>query len=83
MARRKLNAIALKEILWSAMVDVRNGRLDPAAADSMASSAREILRTVRTQQAICTQAGEALPIELVDFAKPPPNKERTALREAS
>lgn len=65
------------------MVDVRNGRLDPAAADSMATSAREILRTVKTQQSICTQSGEPLPAELVDFAKPPLNKERTALREAS
>jgi hypothetical protein len=83
MARRKLSAVALKEILWTAMNDVRLGRLDPAAADSMATSAREILRTVKVQMAICTQSANSVPDELVDFAKPPANPLRAKLRAAS
>ena len=80
MPRQKLNAVALKDTLWNAVIDVRNGRLDPAVADSMATATREILRTIKTQQSICSQSHEAIPDELVDFAKPPANKERAKKR---
>ncbi len=65
-----LTAINLKEKLWETLQEVKDGTIEPGKADSIASQAREILRTVRTQLAIFSQAGENVSSELVDFAKP-------------
>lgn len=70
MARTKLSAVALKETLWDTLNEVKAGKLDPAVADSVATQAREILRTVKLQCSILGQAKEALSGEIVDFAKP-------------
>ena len=67
---RKLDAIELKSSLWDTLQGVREGRITPQSADAVASQAREILRTVRTQLAIFQQANENVSKELVDFAKP-------------
>lgn len=66
----KLDAVELKKSLWSTLQDVRAGTITPQSADAVASQAREILRTVRTQLAIFQQAAETVSKELIDFAKP-------------
>jgi len=66
----KLNAVNLKAALWDTLQKVRSGEMTPGSADAVASQAREILRTARTQLAIFSQAGESVASELVDFAKP-------------
>jgi len=69
-AEEKLDAINLKSALWDTLQKVRSGEMTPGSADAVASQAREILRTVRTQLAIFSQAGESVAGELIDFAKP-------------
>lgn len=70
MPRQTLSAVALKDTLWDTLNEVKNGKLDAAVADSVASQAREILRTVKTQCHILAQAKESMTAELIDFAKP-------------
>jgi len=65
-----LNAVNLKDALWQTLNDLRDGTITPGAGDAVASQAREILRTVRTQLQIFTQSGRAVTSELIDFAKP-------------
>lgn len=65
-----LNAINLKTALWDTLQKVRSGEMTPGTGDAVASQAREILRTVRTQLAVFSQAGKSVSDELVDFAKP-------------
>lgn len=65
-----LNAVNLKDSLWQTLNDLRSGKITPGAGDAVASQAREILRTVRTQLQIFTQSGKSVTNELIDFAKP-------------
>ena len=65
-----LNAVNLKAVLWDTLQSVKAGKTTPASGDVVASQAREILRTVRTQLQIFSQAGESVAAELIDFAKP-------------
>ncbi len=65
-----LNAINLKDALWSTLQDVKSGKITPGSGDAIAAQAREILRTVKVQLQIFTQAGESVTSELIDFAKP-------------
>lgn len=69
-ADTKLNAINLKAALWDTLQKVKEGKVTPASGDVVASQAREILRTVRTQLQVFSQAGQAVSNELIDFAKP-------------
>lgn len=66
----QLNAVNLKNQLWQVLQGVKDGTITPGSGDAIAAQAREILRTVRTQLAIFTQAGQSVTSELVDFAKP-------------
>ena len=66
----KLNAVNLKNALWTTLNDLRGGHITPGAGDAVAAQAREILRTVRTQLQIFTQSGKSVTNELIDFAKP-------------
>lgn len=65
-----LNAIRLKDELWATLKGVQDGSITPANADSVATQAREILRTVKTQLQILDQANIGVPIELIEFAIP-------------
>ena len=69
-AAAPLNAVNLKQSLWETLQSLRNGTITPGAGDAVASQAREILRTVRTQLQIFTQSGKSVTNELIDFAKP-------------
>lgn len=65
-----LNAVNLKSELWDTLQAVKAGKVTPATGDVVASQAREILRTVKTQLQVFSQAGESVAAELIDFAKP-------------
>jgi len=66
---KKLNAKNLKDTLWSTLNDVKNGDMEPAKADSIATQAREILRTTKTQLTIMRQSKRNVSTELIDFAE--------------
>ena len=51
MPNQKLSAVALKNELWDTMLQVKGGHLDPAAADSIATQARERIKTSYEQAA--------------------------------
>ncbi len=67
---KELNAKNLKESLWSTMNGLRDGDMQPAQGDAIASQAREILRTVNTQVKIIDKCKESMTSELRDFAMP-------------
>ena len=73
MARntQRVTAPALKDALWDTMTELRENKIDPAVADSIASQAREIIRTSRLQLNISRQAKVDVPQELLTFANPP------------
>jgi len=65
-----LTATNLKDHLWHTLQAVKDGTMAPGAGDVVASQAREILRTVRTQLAIFAQSNTEVSEELKDFANP-------------
>ena len=73
---KSLDAVNLKDVLWDTLAKVKAGKITPASGDVIASQAREILRTVRTQLQIFSQAGDSVSDELVDFAKPAARRQR-------
>jgi hypothetical protein len=48
---------------------VKDGELQPSQADSVATQAREILRTVKTQLQITSLAKRNVSTELIDFSE--------------
>ncbi len=66
----ELNAINLKAALWDTLQKVKSGKMTPGAGDVVASQAREILRTVRTQLTVFSQSGDGVSTEIKDFAHP-------------
>lgn len=64
-----LTAKNLKKELWATLGELRAGKIQPGQADSIAAQAREILRTVRTQLMVTTQAKRSVPIDCLDFAE--------------
>lgn len=63
-----LNAVNLKTALWDTLKQVKSGKMTPGSGDAVASQAREIIRTVRTQLAIFSQSGKEVSEEVVTFA---------------
>lgn len=78
MQKPELNAINLKEVLWDTLNGVRAGKISTAQGDVIASQAREIIRTVKTQLAIFNQAGDGVSAEVIDFAKPKQKRAKVA-----
>lgn len=66
---KDLNAKNLKSILWNTLQDLRSGVVEVGVADAIASQSREIVRVIKTQQAILSQAHQDVTGELKDFAK--------------
>ena len=64
----ELTAKTLKDQLWQTLLEVREKKIDPAHADSVATQAREILRTTNTQMRIYSQAKAVMSDELLNFA---------------
>lgn len=64
----QLSAVTLKDTLWSTLNEIKDGSLDAAKGDAIASQAREILRTIKTQVLILDKAHRDITKELSEFA---------------
>lgn len=65
----ELTAKNLKDSLWDTLQKVQSGKIAPAEADSVATQAREILRTTNTQLQIFRQAKRNVSIGVINFAE--------------
>jgi hypothetical protein len=66
---KELTAGNLKAVLWETMQDLQKGDIQPGQGDAIAAQAREILRTVRTQLAVTSQAKRSVPVDVISFAE--------------
>jgi len=64
-----LTASNLKQALWETLYAVKNDEMLPGQADAIASQAREILRTVKTQLQIAQQGKHGVPYDVIEFAQ--------------
>jgi hypothetical protein len=65
----ELNAKNLKKVLWETLQGVKTGKINAGEADSVATQAREILRTTNTQLQVFRQAKRDVSVEVIDFAE--------------
>lgn len=65
----KLTAVNLKNALWETLQSIKKDDMQPAQGDAIASQAREILRTVKTQLQVCAQSKRNVPTEIIDFVE--------------
>lgn len=68
-SNRELTASNLKDVLWSTMMDLQSGAIQPGQGDAIAAQAREILRTVRTQLMVTSQAKRSVPADVITFSE--------------
>ncbi len=64
-----LTAKNLKSALWETLNAVKDGKMEPGQADSIASSAREILRTTNIQLRISQQAKRPVHADVISFSE--------------
>ncbi len=57
----------LKKILWETLNEIKEKKIDPGAADAIASQAREIVRTAKVQLQISAMSKREVPAELIAF----------------
>lgn len=67
--KQELTASNLKEVPWTTMNDLQSGSIQPGQGDAIAAQAREILRTVRTQLMVTSQAKRTVPLDVISFAE--------------
>ena len=65
----KLSAKNMKDVLWDTLKKLRDNKIDVGSADAIAQQSREIVRVIKTQQSILSQAKENITSELIDYAK--------------
>lgn len=65
----ELTATTLKNALWETLNGIKDGTVQAASGDAIASQAREILRTVKVQLQICNQAKRSVPLEVITFSE--------------
>jgi len=65
----KLTAASLKNVLWETLNEVKTGTMDPGNADSIATQAREIIRTTNVQLRISHQTKRPVPAEVINFSE--------------
>lgn len=65
----KLTATNLKNALWETLNNVKEGKIDAGQADSVASQAREILRTTKVQLDIARLTKRDVPAEVLTFSE--------------
>lgn len=65
----ELTAKNLKEVLWTTLQEVQQGKIDAGQADSVASQAREIVRISALQLKIAAQAKRPIPAAVFDFSE--------------
>jgi len=68
-AKSKLTATSLKNVLWETLNEVKGGTMDPGNADSIATQAREIIRTTNTQLRISHQTKRPVPVDVINFSE--------------
>lgn len=56
-------------VLWSTMNELKDGEIQPGQGNAIAAQAREILRTVRTQLMVTSQAKRNVPADGITFAE--------------
>lgn len=66
---KKLSATNLKQALWETLNDVKEGKIEAGQADSVATQAREILRTTNTQLKIASQSKRPISLEVIEFSE--------------
>lgn len=66
---RDLSAKNLKSALWETLNSVKEGKMEASQADSVASQAREILRTTNTQLRVAQQAKRQIAADVITFAE--------------
>jgi len=66
---KNLTAKNLKEALWETLNDLKDNKIQPAEADSIATQAREILRTTNTQLRVFSQSKRNVATDVIDFAE--------------
>lgn len=66
---QELTANNLKSALWDTLQKVQSGDMEPGQADSIATQAREILRTTNTQLRIAQQSKRPVPGEVITFSE--------------
>lgn len=59
----------MKAVLWESINHVKEGKMNYADADSIATSAREILRATHTQLRIAQAANRNVPDEVIEFSE--------------
>ena len=64
-----LTATNLKNALWDTLNSIKSGAVQPGQGDAIASQAREILRTIKTQLQVTNQAKRSVPADLIQFAE--------------
>ena len=64
-----LTATALKNELWKTLNELRSGSIQADQGDAIAAQAREILRTVRTQLMVTSQAKRPVPADCLTFSE--------------
>lgn len=65
----KLSAVALRDVLWDTLNEIKSDSMLPAQGDAIAAQAREILRTVKVQLQIVGQSKRSVPLEVIEFAE--------------
>jgi hypothetical protein len=68
-AKQKLTATNLKNVLWDTLLKVKSGKMEAGQADSVASQAREILRTTTVQLKVASQSNRVIAKDVIDFAE--------------
>lgn len=66
---KELNAKNMKDVLWETLQKLENNQIDIGTADAIAQQSREIVRVIKSQQSILSQAKENVTSELIDYAK--------------
>lgn len=66
---QKLSATSLKNTLWETLQGVKDGTIQYADADAIASQARSIIGVCKVQVSIAQASNRGLPQELVDFSE--------------
>jgi len=66
---KDLTATNLKQALWETLNGIKDGSMQPAQGDSVATQAREILRTVKVQLQVSQQAKRSIPADVIGFSE--------------
>lgn len=65
----ELTAKNLKSALWETLQELKADKMEASRADSIATQAREILRTTNTQLRVAHQAKRPVASDVISFAE--------------